>query len=102
MKWLNEPTRWAQEGDELTVTADAATDFWRVTGNGHIRDSGHVYGDTLAGEFDLSMRIHGSYGERYDQAGAMVRGNERHWVIPSRITYFCTLDGAHSRVHIEG
>jgi hypothetical protein len=32
----------------------------------------------------------------------MVRGNERHWVIPSRITYFCTLDGAHSRVHIEG
>ena len=80
MKWLNEPARWAQAGDELNVTADAATDFWRVTGNGNIRDSGHVYGDMLAGEFDLSMRIHGSYGERYDQAGAMVRVDERHWI----------------------
>jgi regulation of enolase protein 1 (concanavalin A-like superfamily) len=80
VQWLNEPARWSDEGGALVVTADGGTDFWRVTGYGYVRDSGHLYGEPLTGDFDLSMRLHGSCAARYDQAGAMVRIDERRWL----------------------
>ncbi len=80
MKWLNEPARWTHADGTLTVTADPGTDFWRTTHYGYIRDSGHVYGQQMDGDFDLSMGIQGFYAEQYDQAGAMVRVDERRWL----------------------
>jgi regulation of enolase protein 1 (concanavalin A-like superfamily) len=87
MHWLNEPASWSEEFDVLRVTADAGTDFWRTTGYGYNRDTGHLYGDVTAGELDLSMRLCGSYAAQYDQAGAMVRIDERNW-IKTGIEYF--------------
>jgi hypothetical protein len=73
--------------DALRVTADSHTDFWRTTGYGYNRDNGHLYGDVIGGEFELSMRLQGSYSAQYDQAGAMVRIDERNWV-KTGIEYF--------------
>jgi regulation of enolase protein 1 (concanavalin A-like superfamily) len=87
MQWLNEPARWSDRDGVLKVTADATTDFWRVTGYGYSRDNGHLYGERLAGDFDLSMRVRGSYAAQYDQAGAMVRVGERHW-LKTGVEYF--------------
>jgi regulation of enolase protein 1 (concanavalin A-like superfamily) len=87
MQWLNEPARWSDRDGVLKVTADATTDFWRVTGYGYSRDNGHLYGERLAGDFDLSMRVRGSYAAQYDQAGAMVRVDERHW-LKTGVEYF--------------
>ncbi len=80
MRWLNEPARWSATDGGLTVTADASTDFWRVTGYGYVRDNGHLYGEVMTGDFDLSMRLRGSCTAQYDQAGAMVRIDERRWL----------------------
>jgi len=80
VKWLNEPAQWSEERGSLVVTADAATDFWRITGYGFIRDNGHLYAEQVAGDFELSMRVRGSYAAQYDQAGAMVRLDERRWL----------------------
>jgi len=80
VQWLNEPAQWSEQAGELVVTADAATDFWRVTGYGFVRDNGHLYGERLDGDFELSMRVRGDYGAQYDQAGAMVRIDERRWL----------------------
>ena len=80
MQWLNEPARWSREGGTLTVTADAGTDFWRTTGYGYVRDNGHLYGELMAGDFDLSVRLRGSYAAQYDQAGIMVRVDARNWL----------------------
>jgi len=80
MQWLNEPASWSEDPGVLRVKADPGTDFWRTTGYGYVRDNGHFYGDLAAGEFDLSMRLVGDYGAQYDQAGAMVRLDERNWV----------------------
>jgi uncharacterized protein len=85
--WLNEPAQWSERGSELIVTADAATDFWRITGYGYVRDSGHLYGEVRTGDFDLSMRVRGSYAEQYDQAGAMIRVDERRW-LKTGVEYF--------------
>jgi regulation of enolase protein 1 (concanavalin A-like superfamily) len=32
-----------------------------------------LYGDMLAGDFDLGMSLTGAYAHQHDQAGAMVR-----------------------------
>lgn len=80
MHWLNEPTQWSEQAGALVVTADAGTDFWRITGYGYSRDNGHLYGEQLAGDFDLTMRVRGCYGAQYDQAGVMVRVDDRRWV----------------------
>ena len=80
MQWLNEPAQWSEQAGALVVTADAGTDFWRITGYGFIRDNGHLYGGLLDGDFDLSMRVRGSYAAQYDQAGAMVRLDELRWL----------------------
>jgi uncharacterized protein len=87
MQWLNEPAQWSQEPGLLAVTAEPGTDFWRTTGYGYVRDNGHLYGDLLAGDFDLSMRVSGGYAQRYDQAGAMVRVDDRHW-LKTGVEYF--------------
>jgi regulation of enolase protein 1 (concanavalin A-like superfamily) len=80
VRWLNEPAQWSEENGALVVTADAATDFWRTTSYGFIRDNGHLYGEQCDGDFDLSVRISGSYTAQYDQAGAMVRVDEHTWL----------------------
>jgi uncharacterized protein len=102
LRWLNEPARWSREGGVLTATADAGTDFWRHTGYGFVRDSGHLYGETVTGDFDLSMRVRGSYAEQYDQAGAMVRVDEGHWVktgvefVDNRMRFSTVVTAGHS------
>ncbi len=80
MEWLNEPASWQRTGDVLTVSVDPSTDFWRETGYGYIRDSGHVYGEVLAGDLDVSVRMRCTLGIQYDQAGVMLRADERTWL----------------------
>ena len=80
MEWLNEPSSWQRTGDVLTVSVDPGTDFWRETGYGYIRDSGHVYGEVLAGDLDVSVRLRGVLDAQYDQAGVMLRADEQTWL----------------------
>jgi uncharacterized protein len=80
MDWLNEPPAWRADGDALTVRAGARTDFWRKTHYGFIRDKGHLYYQTVRGDFTAEARVHGDYAALYDQAGLMVRADETTWL----------------------
>lgn len=80
MEWLNEPSKWSVDGSEIFADADPNTDFWSITDYGYVRDNGHVYGETFSGDFKLNVRIEANYVAQYDQAGAVVRVNERHWI----------------------
>lgn len=80
MHWHNEPAHWQTCNDELRVTADPRTDFWRQTHYGFIRDNGHFYYQDATGDFQLDLRVSGDYAARYDQAGLMLRLDERNWL----------------------
>lgn len=80
MRWLNEPRQWSTDNDLLTVTADAGTDFWRTTHYGYVTDSGHLFGADVSGDHDLTVVVSGNYAEQYDQAGAMIRVDDGHWL----------------------
>lgn len=78
--WLNEPTSWRLDDGVLDVVTDAATDFWRETHYGFTRDSGHFYGVAAGPAFTAELRVRAAYHDLYDQAGLMVRLDERRWV----------------------
>jgi regulation of enolase protein 1 (concanavalin A-like superfamily) len=80
MEWYNEPPAWRSEGERLTVTTGPDSDFWRVTHYGFVRDSGHFFYATLAGDAIAEVRVRGAYQDLYDQAGLMIRLDERSWV----------------------
>ena len=80
MQWLNEPEKWRQHDDQIQVSVEAGTDFWRKTHYGFIRDNGHVFYETVRGDFVVAVNVLGAYRELYDQAGLMVRVDAEHWI----------------------
>jgi uncharacterized protein len=80
MNWYNEPSNWSEQANQLKVTAEAKTDFWRKTHYGFIRDNGHFYYQEVSGNFELKVKISGQYRSLYDQAGLMVRIDESTWL----------------------
>lgn len=80
MNWLNEPTTWKQDGSIFTVRSDPRTDFWRLTHDGGIRDSGHFFHRLVNSDFYMTATVAGRYREQYDQSGLMVRLNETAWI----------------------
>jgi uncharacterized protein len=80
LQWINEPAQWSAADGVLTMTADGGTDFWRTTHYGFVHDNGHVYGDEVGGDFDLTVGVRGAYADQFDQAGVLVRVDEQHWL----------------------
>ena len=79
-RWLNPPPWWRVDGTTLIATSGERTDFWRKTHYGFVRDNGHVFALTAPAEFTASVRVEGAFAELYDQAGLMLRWDERCWV----------------------
>ena len=73
MNWHNEPKIWEIKDDKLVVTADAKTDYWRVTLHDFIKDDAPFYYQTVTGDFTATVKVTGAYATLYDQAGLMVR-----------------------------
>lgn len=80
MQWHNEPASWQRTAGVLRVDTEPGTDFWRVTGYGYTRDNGHLYGQVAAGDVDVSAVVRGQFRGQYDQAGLMLRADERVWL----------------------
>lgn len=79
--WLNEPAEHQMDAQgHLRIITAADTDFWRETHYGFIRDSGHFLAIRAPASFTFQVRVRGDYQALYDQAGLMVRLNERQWI----------------------
>ena len=80
MEWLNEPANWSNSDKQIVVNTLPKTDFWRVTHYGFIRDNGHFYFEKVNTDFVVNVEIRGNYKALYDQAGIMIRSDEKHWI----------------------
>ena len=79
-QWLNAPATSEVSEHSLAITTDQNTDFWRETHYGLIRDTGHFLGVATGDGFTATVRIQGEFRSLYDQAGLMVRIDEKRWV----------------------
>jgi regulation of enolase protein 1 (concanavalin A-like superfamily) len=80
LEWLNKPPSATGVDGVLTVVTGDRTDFWRETHYGFIRDDGHFGYRRVAGDFTATVSFRGEYRTLYDQAGMMVRLDERNWI----------------------
>ncbi len=79
-EWLNPPPGWSGDAAGLEVETGEKTDFWRETFYGFVRDTGHAWLAPVDGDFSLSARFRGDYSQLYDQAGLMLRRDDRTWI----------------------
>jgi len=80
MTWFNPPASEHYDDGTLTARSKGKTDFWRKTFYGYVTDNGHFMHLPMMGEFTLQARVNGNYSALYDQAGLMVRLDEKHWM----------------------
>jgi regulation of enolase protein 1 (concanavalin A-like superfamily) len=80
VEWLNEPPAWEVRGETLIVSAGPRTDFWRTTHSGVVCDTGHLWFQSWDGDFVAEVTVSGAYRDQYDQAGLMIRLDERVWL----------------------
>ncbi|MDF7815805.1 DUF1349 domain-containing protein [Hymenobacter sp. YC55] len=80
MRWLNAPKKATITASKVQVQVDGGTDFWRVTHYGFIRDNGHFLYQEHEGDFVAKVKVVGHYQDLYDQAGLMIRLDEKNWI----------------------
>ena len=80
LTWLNEPPRWQGDARRLVIWTGLRTDFWRHTFYGFVRDDGHFFHRVVAGDFTAEVTIAAGYEALYDQAGLMLRVDDRNWL----------------------
>ncbi|MBO6636716.1 MAG: DUF1349 domain-containing protein [Roseitalea sp.] len=79
-QWFGEPPTWDWTAGGLEVVTGDRTDFWQETFYGFHRDDGHFLGAPAPREFSATVTFEGDYETLYDQAGMMLRLNERTWL----------------------
>jgi regulation of enolase protein 1 (concanavalin A-like superfamily) len=80
MTWLNPPPESCIADGRLIVRSGLETDFWQGTYYGFHHDSGHFLHRRRQGDFTLETSFTGRYEALYDQAGLMIRHDEKHWM----------------------
>ncbi|MFI6326339.1 DUF1349 domain-containing protein [Nonomuraea sp. NPDC050556] len=78
-QWINPPRQWVAD-DGLSLFCEPGTDLWRKTHYGYTYDTAHLFGRIVPGDFRLTVTLEGDYAEQYDQAGAVLRIDERTWI----------------------
>lgn len=78
--WLNEPPSWRADDNGLELVTGHATDFWRHTFYGFVRDNGHAFLRGVTGDFSAAVTVSATYEHLYDQAGLMLRVDEANWI----------------------
>lgn len=78
--WLNRPAEATVSDEGLDLVTEAGSDFWRETQYGFTRDSGHFLGVETADGFTAQLRVRARFEALYDQAGIMLRIDERRWI----------------------
>lgn len=80
LTWLNPPPECRGRDGHLVARSGKETDFWQGTYYGFHRDSGHFLHQPRQGDFMMEVSFVGHYESLYDQAGLMIRHDEKHWM----------------------
>jgi uncharacterized protein len=96
MKWHNPPENWSDEGGVTRITTKGATDYWRHTHYGFVRDTGHFRYREVSGDFSAEVNVKGQYNTLYDQAGLMLRHDSSRWIkagleYTDNLMHFCVV-----------
>lgn len=80
MTWFNEPQKWEIKDNSLTMFVTPQSDYWRISHYGFTVDDAPFYYSTYGGEFEVKVKITGTYQARFDQMGLMLRTDHENYI----------------------
>jgi regulation of enolase protein 1 (concanavalin A-like superfamily) len=80
MQWFNEPAKWDIKDKALTMFVTPQTDYWRISHYGFTVDDAPFYFANYGGEFEVKVKLTGSYKARFDQMGLMIRTDQENYI----------------------
>ncbi|WP_343672796.1 DUF1349 domain-containing protein [Chitinophaga sp.] len=80
MQWFNEPAKWDIKDKALTLFVTPQTDYWRISHYGFTVDDAPFYYANYGGEFEVKVKLTGSYKARFDQMGLMIRTDQENYI----------------------
>ena len=80
MQWFNEPEKWEIKDNTLNMFVTPQSDYWRISHYGFTVDDAPFYYSTYGGEFEVKVKITGSYKNRFDQMGLMLRTDHENYI----------------------
>ncbi|WP_089155028.1 DUF1349 domain-containing protein [Micromonospora sp. NBS 11-29] len=78
-EWLNPPERAEAVDGVLLVEPRGGSDFWRRTSYGFVHDDGSALLAPFEVDSSVEVSFRFDYGAQFDQAGVLVRVDERRW-----------------------
>jgi len=78
--WTRPPAEVVLDGDDMVVTAEEGSDFWRETSYGFVHDNGHGLLVDLDDRQAIEATFMCDYDQQFDHAGVLVMSDERNWV----------------------
>ncbi|MCI4062440.1 DUF1349 domain-containing protein [Micromonospora sp. R77] len=77
--WLHPPVRAQESADGLTVEPREGSDLWRRTSYGFVHDDASALLAPFPVGSAVEVSFHLDYAAQFDQAGVLVRVDERQW-----------------------
>lgn len=78
--WLHEPSEHRVINDELVISTDLESDFWRETGYGFTHYSGHALLTDFPANSAMEVEFTAEWTHEFDQAGLLIHADDSHWV----------------------
>lgn len=78
--WLHEPAEHHVINDELVISTDWESDFWRETGYGFTHYSGHALLTDFPANSAMEVEFAAEWTHEFDQAGLLLHADDAHWV----------------------
>ncbi len=79
-RWSVEPESARVDGRDLVVVPRPDSDLWRTTSYGFVHDDGPGLLVALPDGTAVEVSFVLDFAEQFDQAGILVRADERHWM----------------------
>ena len=78
--WLHEPAEHHVINDDLVISTDCESDFWRETGYGFTHYSGHALLTDFPANSAMEVEFAADWTHEFDQAGLLLHADDAHWV----------------------
>ncbi|NQU53602.1 MAG: DUF1349 domain-containing protein [Bacteroidetes bacterium] len=78
--WINQPTTFDLNGNNLTIQTQPETDFWQRTYYGFQNDNAPAFLTEVENDFTFTVKTNFEYKNQYDQCGILLYQNSENWV----------------------
>lgn len=78
-KWINKPSSFVVNDNEIKITTEPETDLWQRTYYGYSNDNAHVFVMSINLDFTFTVKAQFNLKKMYDQCGVVIYQDSNNW-----------------------